>query len=81
MAEENKKSTYVYKGYNPKNSKHVQKYDKSHYKRTYVRFPIQYYNEVLQPLCDSLGVTVPKFAKDAIEEKINRMNLETGSKI
>lgn len=62
-----------YKGYNPKNSKHVQKYNKAHYKISTIAFPVQYYEEVIKPICDSLGVTVSKFTKDAIEEKIDRM--------
>lgn len=64
---------YEYKGYNPKNSKHVQKYVKNHYKRITLDFNKDYFEDVLKPLCDSIGVTVPAFIKTTIEKEANRI--------
>lgn len=64
---------YEYKGYNPKNSKHVQKYVKSHYKRISVDLNIEYFENVLKPLCDLVGVSVSAFAKRAIENEANKI--------
>lgn len=70
---------YEYKGYNPKNSKHVQKYNKDHYKIVGVPFDREYYNDTLKPLCDSLGISVSSFVRDAVKEKVDTI-LKDGSK-
>ena len=75
-----KRPEYIYKGYNPKNSKHVQRYNKDHYKLIGVRFDISFYEESLKPLCEELGITVASFAKEATLEKFNLLNSKDGSK-
>ena len=64
---------YEYKGYNPKNAKHVQKYVNSHYKKVTAVLPIEYFENVMKPLCDSLGLSISTFAKIAIENEVNRI--------
>lgn len=62
---------YKYTGYNPNNSRHVQKYVSEHYKRVPVYFDISFYNEVLKPVCDDLGVSVSGFIKQAVEKAVD----------
>lgn len=65
-----------YKGYNPKNSKYSQKYNREHYKNAAVTLPKEFYDGILKPLCDGLGMSVSSFVRDAITEKIERENLK-----
>ena len=62
--------SYQYKGYNPANSKHVNKYVKDHYRTLTVRFDQSFYDDELKPLCDDLGVPVATFVKQLIADYI-----------
>lgn len=62
--------TYQYKGYNPNNAKHVNKYETNHYKRVPVLFDKDYYNNILKPACESLGVPVSTFIKQAVDDAL-----------
>ena len=74
MAEVEKTKKRVYKGYNPKNSKYVQKYNRTHYKNAAVTLPKEFYDDELKPLCDDLGMSVSAFVREAIIEKMEREN-------
>ena len=74
MAETEKTAGYSYKGYNPKNSKHVKKYNQAHYKYAAAYFPKEFYDDELKPLCDDLGLSISAFVREAIIEKIEREN-------
>lgn len=76
MSDEKEKSKYVYKGYNPKNSKYSQKYNRAHYKNAAVTLPNEFYDNTLKPLCNKLGMSVSAFVREAIMEKIERENLK-----
>lgn len=67
---------YEYKGYKPSNSKYVQKYIKDHYKRVEVRFSKDFYENELKPFCDSIGVPMSEFIKDAILTEMNKVKGE-----
>ena len=61
---------YTYKGYNPANNKAVSKYNAEHYKRVTCQLDKDFYLNELKPICDSLGVPVATFIKQAVAEKI-----------
>ena len=69
---------YEYKGYDPKNSKYSQKYNRAHYKNAAVTLPKEFYDGTLKPLCDDLGMSVSAFVRAAIMEKIERENSKDG---
>ncbi len=56
----------AYKGYNPANSKHVQKYNAKHYKTVGVVFDREFYEHELKPLCESLDVSCSSFIKNIV---------------
>lgn len=81
MSDGKEKSKYVYKGYNPKNSKYSQKYNREHYRNAMTSFQKEFFDSTLKPVCDRLGMSVSAFVKEAILEKIERENLkEEGSR-
>ena len=63
---------YEYKGYNPKNSKHVQKYNAAHYKLVTVAFDKEYYTSTLKPFCEEIGLPLSAFVKEAVQNEIER---------
>lgn len=63
---------YEYKGYNPKNSKHVKKYNAAHYKQISIAFDKEYYSSTLQPFCESIGLPLSTFIKEATKNEIER---------
>lgn len=65
--------SYTYKGYNPANCKHVNKYISTHYKRVSVCFDSSYYMEALKPVCDGLGLPVSTFIKQAVEHEVEHI--------
>lgn len=62
--------------YRPERNKYVTKYRALHQKRITVDFKNEYFNEVLKPAIDKTGLPVNTFVKQAIAEKIERMNQE-----
>lgn len=65
---------YEYKGYNPKNSKHVNKYIKEHYKIVKVNMDKQYYDGTLLPIVKANNDSVSGFVKKALDYYINHLN-------
>ena len=62
--------SYQYKGYNPANAKHVQKYNSAHYQRITVNFNKQLFDSEIQPLIDKLGVSPQDFVRQAVTDYI-----------
>ena len=63
---------YKYKGYDPKNDKHVQKYKAEHYKQISVIFDKEFYSSTLKPYCESVGISVASFVKEAVKNEMER---------
>lgn len=63
---------YEYRGYNPKNNKHVKKYNATHYKQVTVAFDLDYYSSTLQPFCESIGLPLSTFIKETVKKEIER---------
>ena len=62
---------YEYKGYNPKNSKHVQKYMKEHYKSIALSYKKED-ADAIKAFAESKGMSVAGFIKQAIKEAMER---------
>ena len=65
--------SYEYKGYNERNNKHVLKYKATHYKQVTVSFDREYFDSYVKPLCDSMGVSVASFIKNAVEHEVESL--------
>ena len=62
---------YKYKGYNPKNAKHVIKYNKSHYKNVGIAFPIDEY-PLIKERAESENLTVSGWIKKLVAEALKK---------
>ena len=58
--------------YKKSNNKNVLKYVRNHYHRFTVDIQKEFYDEVLKPYCESNGITVASFAKEAIINELAR---------
>lgn len=65
---------YEYKGYNPKNSKHVNKYIKEHYKSLRINIDKKYFEDVLSPAVKANNDSVSGFVKKALDYYISHLN-------
>lgn len=68
--------TYEYKGYKPGNTKHVYNYTRKHYHTMTVNFDKEFYSDTLKPLCDSLGIPVATFIKQAVSNEVERLSAD-----
>ena len=66
--------SYEYKGYNPDNSKHVQKYISRHYNRVTVNFKRDEFNATIQPLLDRYNISIQDFIRQAVQHEVERLS-------
>ena len=75
MGEETKRK-YKYTGYNPKNAKYVNEYKRKHMKLIQVSFNKEYYEETVEPILNSLGISASAFIRMAVENEVKRIQGE-----